>query len=60
MSNLDIKKIVENLIKTFLEAGKVSLELRKKGLIKKFTAYENTAPLNWVLKRANEKGLPLS
>ena len=30
----DIKKIVENLIQTFLEAGKVSLDLRKQGLIK--------------------------
>ena len=30
----DIKIIVENLIDTFLDAGKVSLELRKKGLTK--------------------------
>ena len=30
----DIKKIIENLIDTFLYAGKISLELRKKGLIK--------------------------
>ncbi len=35
MNNLDIKKIVENLIDTFLKAGEISLELRRKGLIKK-------------------------
>ena len=34
MTNIEIKKIVENLIDTFLEAGKVSLELRVKGLKK--------------------------
>ena len=34
MIQSDIKKIVENLIQTFLEAGKVSLDLRKQGLIK--------------------------
>ena len=31
----EIKETVENLIDTFLEAGKTSLELRSKGLIKK-------------------------
>ena len=35
MSEINIKKIVEDLIKTFLRAGEVSLELREKGLIKK-------------------------
>ena len=30
----DTKIIVENLIDTFLNAGKISLELRKKGLTK--------------------------
>ena len=35
MTEIDIKEIVENLIDTFLKAGKISLELRKKGLIKK-------------------------
>ena len=34
MSKVDIKNIVERLIDTFLEAGKISLELRNKGLIK--------------------------
>ena len=34
MTQNDIKKIVEDLIQTFLDAGKVSLDLRKKGLIK--------------------------
>ena len=32
MTKIDIKKIVESLIDTFLNAGKISLELRKKGL----------------------------
>ncbi len=35
MTELDIKKVVENLIDTFLYAGEISLKLRKKGLIKK-------------------------
>jgi len=34
MNKFDTKKIVEDLIDTFLHAGKVSLELREKGLIK--------------------------
>ena len=34
MTEIEIKKIVENLIDTFIRAGKVSLELRKKGLTK--------------------------
>ena len=34
MSKVDIKNIVERLIDTFLKAGKISLELRNKGLIK--------------------------
>ena len=35
MTQTDIKKIVENLVQTFLDAAKVSLDLRKQGLIKK-------------------------
>ena len=35
MTELEIQKIVENLIDTFLYAGKKSLILREKGLIKK-------------------------
>ena len=35
MSQIDIKKIVENLIDTFLDAGKISINLRNEGLIKK-------------------------
>ncbi len=35
MVKVNIKEIVENLISTFLYAGKVSLDLRDKGLIKK-------------------------
>ena len=34
MTKIDLKKIVENLIQTFLYAGKISLELREKGLTK--------------------------
>ena len=34
MNKIDIKKTVKNLIDTFLHAGKVSLELREKGLVK--------------------------
>ena len=34
MTKLDIKEVVENLINTFLEAGKISLDLRAKGLTK--------------------------
>ena len=35
MTNIKIKEIVENLIHTFLEAGKTSIKLREQGLIKK-------------------------
>ena len=34
--------------------------IKKSGLIKKFTAYENSIPLNWVIQKGNAKGLPLS
>tara|TARA_B100000963_G_C22548706_1_gene635701 strand:+ start:714 stop:929 length:216 start_codon:yes stop_codon:yes gene_type:complete len=45
MNKIDIQKIVENLIDTFLYAGKVSLELRKKGLTKKIKS-DNTPVSN--------------
>ena len=35
MKKNNIKEIIENLIDTFLYAGKISIELRKKGLKKK-------------------------
>ena len=35
MSDLNIKEIIENLIDTFLHAGKISIKLREDGLIKK-------------------------
>ena len=35
MTDINLKKIVENLIDTFFYAGKISLELREKGLVKK-------------------------
>ena len=42
---MDIKEIVENLIETFLNAGKLSLKLRNKGLIKKIKS-DNTPVSN--------------
>ena len=45
MTKIEIKKIVENLIKTFLNAGKISLELRKKGLTKSIKS-DNTPVSN--------------
>ena len=41
MTELNIKKIIEELIDTFFYAGKICLELRDKGLIKKIKS-ENT------------------
>ena len=45
MREINIKEIVENLIETFLYAGKISLELRDKGLIKKIKS-DNTPVSN--------------
>jgi len=45
MSKIDIKNVVENLINTFLSAGKISLDLRLKGLTKK-TKSDNTPVSN--------------
>ena len=45
MTQSDIKKIVENLVHTFLDAAKVSLDLRKQGLIKKIKS-DNTPVSN--------------
>ena len=45
MDQINIKEIVQKLIKTFLYAGEVSLELRKKGLIKKIKS-DNTPVSN--------------
>ena len=41
MKDTNIKEIVENLIETFLNAGKLSLELRDKGLTKKIISLNN-------------------
>ena len=35
MKKIDIKKLILGLIDTFLNAGKISIDLRKKGLVKK-------------------------
>ena len=45
MTKLDIKEVVENLINTFLEAGKISLDLLAKGLTKKIKS-DNTPVSN--------------
>ena len=45
MKKIDLKNIVENLIATFLHAGKISLELREKGLTKKIKS-DNTPVSN--------------
>ena len=42
---MDLKNIVENLIDTFIFAGKVSIDLRKQGLIKKIKS-DNTPVSN--------------
>ena len=42
---MNLKEIVESLISTFIEAGEVSLDLRKKGLIKKIKS-DNTPVSN--------------
>ena len=34
MDDVEVKRVVENLINTFLVAGEVSIKLREKGLIK--------------------------
>ena len=45
MNQSDIKKIVEDLIQTFLNAGKISLDLRKRGLVKEIKS-DNTPVSN--------------
>ena len=45
MNNLDTKKIIESLIDTFFHAGRISLDLRKKGLINKIKS-DNTPVSN--------------
>ena len=49
MTQSDIKKIVENLIQTFLDAGKISIDLRKKGLTKEIKS-DNTPVSNGYLE----------
>ena len=45
MNKIELKNVVENLIDTFLYAGKISLELREKGLTKKIKS-DNTPVSN--------------
>ena len=62
MKDTNIKEIVENLIETFLNAGKISLELRDRGLTKKIKS-DNTPVSNGdieVNKIVTEKILELT
>ena len=45
MNSLNLREIVKNLIDTFIYAGKISLDLRRQGLIKKIKA-DNTPVSN--------------
>ncbi len=45
MSEIEIKNIVENLIDTFLHAGKISITLREEGLTKEIKS-DNTPVSN--------------
>ena len=45
MNNLNIEKIVKELIDTFLHAGQISMDLRNKGLVKKIKS-DNTPVSN--------------
>ena len=45
MGKIDIKKVVEDLINTFLSAGNISIDLRNNGLIKKIKS-DNTPVSN--------------
>ena len=45
MTKINLKKIVENLIDTFLNAGELSITLRKNGLIKEIKS-DNTPVSN--------------
>ena len=44
MKDIEIKSTIEKLIDTFLYAGKVSIELREKGLIKEIK--EDNTPVS--------------
>ncbi len=49
MTEIKIQETIENLIHIFLEAGEISIDLRKKGLIKKIKS-DNTPVTNGDLK----------
>ena len=62
MTNINVKNIIEKLIKTFLDAGKISLDLRDKGLTKEIKS-DNTPVSNGDLevnKFISEKILELT
>ena len=46
MKQIEIKAAIEKLIDTFLYAGKVSIELREKGLIRKIKSDNTPVILN--------------
>ena len=69
MNDENIKRIVENLISTFLHAGQVALNLREKGLKKKIKSdntpvsngdMEGSRGLGDVYKRQNLTNTPFT
>ena len=58
MTELNLKKITEELIDTFLYAGEISLELREKGLIKEMKS-DNTPVSNGDLEAVSYTHLTL-
>ena len=55
LKNKDKKTIIEKLIDTFLYAGKVSLELREKGLEKKISSLKLKNPTFYLGSRYSKK-----
>ena len=49
MTEINIEKVVRNLIDTFLSAGEISINLRKEGLIKQIKS-DNTPVSNGDIK----------
>ena len=58
MNDVNIKDVIVNLIDTFLYAGKVSLELREKGLTKEIKS-DNTPVSNGDLEAVSYTHLTL-
>ena len=58
MTKINIKEVVENLVGTFLSAGRVSLDLRQKGLTKEIKS-DNTPVSNGDLEAVSYTHLTL-